>query len=294
MIYGGQILAPPYVSSELTRVIRADRATGEIAIADALEKPLPVGQGGTPPAIAKLNGEVVHDISIRNLTVRNYSSILASTSAVLHLAITNVDAPYHTNGNFWAGGFRRFWTMDGLNLVSRGQEFDDDEDVFFRNGSWSVDGDGLGVDEGSSTVVWTGSRISFDEKLCLRPLCDRLHPAAPGALRADLTVSNWRVTNNIIRVNQGLSNALEANWTLLQTGGAIKDYIPRGTLIQGNSIYTNARFGIGFGSPITGAEITNNQINMTVTDGAPVRAVHMFSGNLANNVIQVASPPDLH
>ena len=122
-------------------------------------------------------------------------------------------------------------------------------------------------------------------------MCDRFHPAAPGALRADLTVSNWRVAGNTIRLSQALSNALEANWAILQAGGLIPGVAPRGTTIEGNTIYTSTRYGLGLGGPVAGAEISGNRIYMAAQDKAPIRAVQIDSGNLLNNTIQITSPP---
>jgi hypothetical protein len=289
MAYGGATLPAPYVSSEFTRVVGTDRRTGDIIIADPLEKPLPLGVPGTPPTIVKLNGEIVHDILIGDLTINNYSVAFCNTSAVMHVSMFNLDVPSHSDGDFWAGGFRRFWAMDHLNIVSQGEEFDDDEDVSFRNGSWLVYGNGLTVDEGSSTVIWSDSRITYNERFCARPTCGPNNPA--GNIGAHMSVKNWQVTKDVIRFNQALSNALEGNWTLVQQGGILKDYTPSGTLIQSNKIYTNARYGLAFAGPMIGPDISNNQLYMAPAAGSPLRAVHMYSGNLVNNVIQVTAPP---
>jgi hypothetical protein len=288
MVYGGATLPAPYVSSEFTRVVGTDRRTGDITIANPLEKPLPLGVPGTPPTIAKLNGEIVHDISIRDLTINNYSAAFCNTSAVMYVSMSNLDVPLHSNGDFWAGGFRRFWAMDRLNIVSQGEEFDDDEDVSFRNGSWLVYGNGLTVDEGSSTVIWSDSRITYNERFCARPMCGPNNPA--GNIGAHMSVKNWQVTNDVIRFNQALSNAVEGNWTLVQQGGTLKGYTPSGTLLQRNTINTNARYGLAFAGPMIGPDISNNQLYMTPAAGSPLRAVHMYSGNLTNNTIQISAP----
>ena len=210
LTYGGAPIASPYVSSEINQVVSANPATGAIVLSNALQKPLPFGTVGTPPAIIKLNGNIIHDDDFSDMTIKTPNGIWFNTSAVFHVHTERIDQPIYTVSDLWYGGFRRDWTNENNNFVSQGQELDMDEDFAFRGGSWFTFGNGIVFDEASSTGIFDKTIIAYNELLCSTGVTCTPGASVGVAIGSQLNVFNLAITNSTIGATCNSANDFEA------------------------------------------------------------------------------------
>jgi hypothetical protein len=286
-IWGGASVAGDYYASQIRQVVSSARLSGMLTLDEPLEKPVPEGTPGAPPSIGKLKGQIVTNITIAGMTIDNYNNILQNTSAVDHIHIADVDAPWWSISDLWHGGFSRDWKMERCKFVSAQNEFDLQDDVTFSQGTWRASGC-LCATEGSSNVHLIKSVLDLGERYCLGgATCTPL--LGLGSIAAHQSVSGFQLIDNKITSMAALSNAIEGQPALSIQGGPIPGYVPSRDIIQDNVIVTNRKEGIVAAGPVNGLRITGNRLNFVLA-AAPFVGIDVSNGMISGNQVLVDAP----
>jgi hypothetical protein len=293
LTYGGAAIASPYVSNEINQVVSANSATGAIVLSNPLQKPLPYGNVGTPPAIIKLNGNIIHDDDFSDMTINTPSGIWFNTSAVYHVHTQRIDQPVYAVSDLWYGGFRRDWTNEDNNFVSQGQELDMDEDFAFRGGSWLTFGNGINFDETSSTGIFDKTIIAYGELLCSTGVTCSPGTNVGVAIGSQLNVFNFAITNSTIGSTCNSANNLEpAGFAISQQGGVFSGAPGQNDVIRNNVINTNCRGVFQTNSPsMMELSFDHNTITHRIAAAQPFTGLRINGGGrIENNTYTLIEP----
>jgi hypothetical protein len=211
-------------------------------------------------------------------------------NGLYRITVTNVNAPFYGNNNSYFGNNFRHGTFDNDSFVTDSNEWSLDEDILYRNTTWTVFGAGFYVSEGTSSITFDANQITLNEWSCL-PAGQTCTPTnGVNGLTAHGNINNFQVLNSEITCNAALSNATEGGLCLGVQGGLISGYTAYGLNISGNTIVTTSRYGISQAYSNTGSHIDNNKLTLAAAAENPIVGVLASSGTISNNTIQVTGP----
>jgi hypothetical protein len=284
-----------YYSTEISRVVSANASTGTIQLADALEKPNPFGTAGLSPTAYLVTSEMMHDITVRDMTVNNLSGWLTNISPVYKINLYNIAAQQmgNTSGALvWASTIRHL-ICDNCDLVGR-QEADQDEDWLVKNGTWFNHQGTITISEGSSNIVFDHELITITDWSCSPTgITCSTSSGMYGFTAQNQASTLFQVLNSSINCQQSLSNATETNSgvpCLGSFGGLISGTLPYGLSIINNSVTSNGRTLVEEQYPVVGSVINGNNLASSTAAENPVTVVAITGGTLNNNTITVSPP----
>jgi hypothetical protein len=268
-------------SSEIDRVAATDERTGSIDLVVPLEKPLPFGRVGTPPAIVKLNGDIVTDVSFSHLTIETYSSAFGNSSAVYHAHLFDINVPFRSNGQLWYGGYRRDWTNRNVDLAATsGTELDLDEDFLWEGGSChTISGNCFGGSEASANLRFRHTKLSGSNLL-----------GTPANLLIGVqnTVNGFELIDSTLTMNCDPTASDGA--VIAVQGGGLDDEVSVGFTVARNHIVTNCPKAISLWSTLTDIRIVDNVIRQEIDRSAPSSGIFAGNGSIRGNAITVIEP----
>lgn len=290
MIAGGASVARRYYSNEITPVVSANATTGVIRFLDPLQKPVPLGTPGLAPTIYKITAETIHDVTIRDLTIQNYSGAFTSASVVYGASLSNIACPYLGNSEFWYANYLRHVNCASCDLTG-GHEISLSEDIAFSDGTWLTQQEGIFASEASSNVSFVNETITMNEWVCQSSGSICTPSSGDSGLGAQADVSNFHVLNSKVTCNTALSNAVEAGVGCVNVqGGVISGYTPEGDSAVGNTIITTGHYGVTFNNSVDGSRVDTNRIIFNNAAENPLVGVQVASGSVDGNTIVVNSP----
>jgi hypothetical protein len=283
LIRGGRAIAGPgTASAEINQVVSADPTSGIIRLQSPLLKPVPLGAIGTAPEIIDMEGNVVKDLSFRHLTIATYSTAFTNTSPAVNVTMEDIHLPFQSNGDYWYGGYRSYWTNIDVDIDGfAGEEIDLDDHFVWEGGScYSLTGHCFGFTEASTDVSIKNTKLAGRDSLTF----------GGSLVGVQGDISRFSLTGSALNRECSAVGAAD-DGAIIFAGGIHPEYVPSDIEISGNTIYTNCKIVLASLFAFDRANISNNNIKHDVSTLSQSYSFIIRTGVLSHNKIEAIAPP---